>query len=692
MSSRNIITTYGKYYNLFVNGSDIGLYLGTENISKSLLERNFKITNYGILKNNDDWDKAWGTSHISPTMYTANDMEQSGEILTKEIALFQLKRLFKAIDEDDLKTIKTLVDIEYLAKLYAAIILVGDFHPLSGDNTRYVYDFSTGTFKVAYRLETYPKKIDFVKRDNNLTLTMEYFGPHLLIDKLSTQSFFTNMTVKNLIDIKNDSDYILNLIDEEHKIYKSVAKKSRFPSNHHSYKYFDELGVINENLQLINRIIDEKLSFNLDNSQLKYNKVIDPEYAKIFFSIEKHKENNSTLNVLNDSLSQISILSIESCDGDKFKFSGPLIVEPSEYDSESGLIVSKNNSNFNIPFHCIKKAEVLNNKLNQNILDKDIYFNYSKSFDLNESDGLDQFGLNIKEIINPKDDSITYVISSGTYSIESDVIFPKGAKLILQPGVNILLSELSSIFVRGDFYAKGTSSNPITIKNKDLKPYGTFAVKGTTINPSKVIIENFYLQGGSESIIQGTYFSAQLSIHIADVIIKNSKFSNSFSDDGINVKLGNVLISNNTFLNNSADQVDLDFVNGVVTNNTFTYTKDNKNLLTDGLDVSGSTLNIYENSFINMTDKGLSIGEKSFVNVYKNIVSNNNIGIALKDGSKACLSQNSFYKNVDDISRYIKKNMYQMPSIYFDNQDINNEMKFVGECDLNNFIEIRPQS
>ena len=43
-----------------------------------------------------------------------------------------------------------------------------------------------------------------------------------------------------------------------------------------------------------------------------------------------------------------------------------------------------------------------------------------------------------------------------------------------------------------------------------------------------------------------------------------------------------------------------------------------------------------------MTDKGLSVGERSFVNVYNNEVKNNNIGIALKDGSSACLDQNSF--------------------------------------------------
>ena len=353
------------------------------------------------------------------------------------------------------------------------------------------------------------------------------------------------------------------------------------------------------------------------------------------------------------------------------------------------MIINNDDYTFKIPsnFHCINKAEVIKNDSKNMISDKNIYFNYSKSFNLVESGGLNQFGSNIRKITDTKDNSLTYLISKGTYEINKDIIFPHGAKLILEPGTNILLSESKSIFVRGDFYAKGTSSEPITIRNKDIKPYGTFAVKGTTLKPSEVIIENLLLEGGSEAVIDGNYFSGQLSIHIANVVMKDSKFLNSFSDDGINIKLGNVEIRNNIFKDNSADQVDLDFVNGEVSDNTFIYTKNNKNVSTDGLDVSGSILEIYKNSFINMTDKGLSIGEKSFVSVYNNEVKNNNIGIALKDGSKSCLNQNLFSNNIDDISQYIKKNMYQMPTMNVDEQYFINEENIKGQCNIKDFID-----
>ena len=689
--SQNIITTYGNFYNLFVNGSDIGLYLGIENISKSLLERNFQITNYGILKNYDDWDKAWSIPHASPTMYTAHDMEQSGELLTQQIALFQLKRLFEAIDENDFETIKILIDIHYFAKVFASILLVGDFHPLYGDNTRYIYDFSTGTFKISYRIEGSPKKIHYTYDEDNITLSMRGYGPHILFHKLSTQSWFNDLIIKNLVKIKNDSSHIINIIDEEHSVYKSVANKSRFPSNHLTYKYFDERDIIIQNLELIKLITNNNLSINLDNSLEKRNQDIDIDlgYAKTFFNIEKDNSDEIFVNVLNDSLKEITLLSLTNCDGDKFNLESPLQVEPSVYDLESGMIINNDNYIFKIPsnYHCINKAEVVKNDSNNMITDKNIYFNYSKSFNLVESDGLNQFGSNIRKITDTKDNSVTYLISKGTYEVNKDIIFPHGARLILEPGANILLSESKSIFVRGDFYAKGTSSEPITIRNKDNKPYGTFAVKGTTLKPSEVIIENLLLEGGSEAVIDGTYFSGQLSIHIANVVMKDSKFFNSFSDDGINIKLGNVEIRNNIFKDNSADQVDLDFVNGEVSDNTFIYSKNNTNVSTDGLDVSGSILEVYKNSFINMTDKGLSIGEKSFVSVYNNEVKNNNIGIALKDGSKLCLNQNLFSNNVDDISQYIKKNMYKMPSMNVDEQYFTSEENIKGQCNIKEFID-----
>ena len=46
-----------------------------------------------------------------------------------------------------------------------------------------------------------------------------------------------------------------------------------------------------------------------------------------------------------------------------------------------------------------------------------------------------------------------------------------------------------------------------------------------------------------------------------------------------------------------------------------------------------------------MSDKGLSVGEKSKANIYNNSIKNSVIGIALKDASKICLKNNTLSKN-----------------------------------------------
>jgi len=202
-----------------------------------------------------------------------------------------------------------------------------------------------------------------------------------------------------------------------------------------------------------------------------------------------------------------------------------------------------------------------------------------------------------------------------------------------------------------------------------------------------VIINNFHLSGGSESVLQGAYFSSQLSIHIADVNITNSFFKNSFSDDGINIKHSLVEIKNNSFINNSADQVDLDYVHGFVTDNIFDFTGDHEDKLTDGLDISGSKLFISENTIQNMTDKGLSVGERSLAIVTNNIIKNNNIGIALKDGSKICLNNNNINKNFDNLSIFIKKNMYQAPILFTNNQLLESSNLTHQNCEIETFMK-----
>ena len=102
-----------------------------------------------------------------------------------------------------------------------------------------------------------------------------------------------------------------------------------------------------------------------------------------------------------------------------------------------------------------------------------------------------------------------------------------------------------------------------------------------------------------------------------------------------------VILDNNIFKNNFADQVDLDYSNGIVKNSKFLYTKES-NPDGDGLDISGSQVYVSANIFNGFGDKGVSIGEESQVFVFNNIIRKNNIGSAVKDLSRAYFLQNKF--------------------------------------------------
>jgi len=134
--------------------------------------------------------------------------------------------------------------------------------------------------------------------------------------------------------------------------------------------------------------------------------------------------------------------------------------------------------------------------------------------------------------------------------------------------------------------------------------------------------------------------------------------------------------------------VDLDFVYGNVSDNVFNFIGSHEGKLTDGLDISGSVLNINNNLMQNMSDKGLSVGEKSRANIFDNVIKENNIGIALKDESKICLKHNSVLKNSDDLLLYIKKNMYKMPALFIDDQSMDLKNKTWRDCVVQDFIDI----
>jgi parallel beta-helix repeat protein len=78
-------------------------------------------------------------------------------------------------------------------------------------------------------------------------------------------------------------------------------------------------------------------------------------------------------------------------------------------------------------------------------------------------------------------------------------------------------------------------------------------------------------------------------------------------------------------MNNIGDQIDLDYCKGVFINNKLIFENYEKlkNIETDGLDISGTDIEIKENIFENFSDKGISVGEKSYPLISMNTFNDN---------------------------------------------------------------------
>ena len=199
-------------------------------------------------------------------------------------------------------------------------------------------------------------------------------------------------------------------------------------------------------------------------------------------------------------------------------------------------------------------------------------------------------------------------------------------------------------------------------------PFGTFAIIGKH-NKVNIKMEHFFVNGGSEGLIDGIKFLGQMSIHNANIEAKNISMIISFSDDGINIRNSNVNISYSNFSNNLSDQVDLDFCEGILFSNTFVSKSMDKSIPSngDGIDLSGSLILLKNNNFSNFSDKAVSIGEESKALLDNNQIISNNIGIAIKDGSKAfILSNNTLKDNTENYSLYTKKPFYPQPEVFID--------------------------
>ncbi len=160
-------------------------------------------------------------------------------------------------------------------------------------------------------------------------------------------------------------------------------------------------------------------------------------------------------------------------------------------------------------------------------------------------------------------DGDSLVFPRGKYSIDEDLIIPKGYALILLSGARITMAPGTNILCQGSLFVRGTSLNPVFIRPAGAG-YGTVAMMGDGDTPSS--IGGLRISGGAGARINGMQHPAMLSIQDASSVrFTECIISGPAGDAALFVHGGTVDMEDMTFL---SGKVELREVHGSVRKST----------------------------------------------------------------------------------------------------------------------------
>jgi len=195
----------------------------------------------------------------------------------------------------------------------------------------------------------------------------------------------------------------------------------------------------------------------------------------------------------------------------------------------------------------------------------------------------------------------------------------------------------------------GTKEKPINIEGKNT---GGIFIKNKNGESSIIRNTNFYNLATMNAFLKrytGSINGYGGKFNIEDVFI-----TNGMAEDQLNIVNAEIDVTRLEITNAISDAFDCDFCIGDITKITISEVGG------DGLDISGSNLNIKDMNANNIKDKAFSVGEKSIAFIDEASYNTVATGIAVKDSSIVKASNISL-QNVeyDLFMTYIKKPFYK---------------------------------
>lgn len=297
------------------------------------------------------------------------------------------------------------------------------------------------------------------------------------------------------------------------------------------------------------------------------------------------------------------------------------------------------------------------------------------------------------------------------YVASTNVNITSSGKLTIPAGVEIWMSDGASIFSEGAINAKGTMAEPIIFKGNPEsgdKEWGFISISNVsdTSRFVNVIVEDAsrgerprevgaITAYNSVVVFDSIYFenisANPIATRFCNVTLTNSLLHSNVTGDLVNITRGTGYIANCEFIgNNMPDNDAIDFnggINSVVKN---CIIRDYFGANSDAIDLGEKASNITLDGLYvhDITDKGISVGQWSSVNILNSLFTNCNLGAGVKDSSSAIINHCTFYGVGTPIASYEKVAGRAGGNVKVSNSILSNSYEASYLCDEYSTIEI----
>lgn len=602
MRFKGILAPNDGFYNVVLNGKNIGMMYFEERYSEQFTERAKKP--FGPILNFDE--KSGIYSFVDEKKFWTNNQIQRIAVSNIENFIEDPANNISLINED--------VWAEYLAITFLFKCFHGNvginishyFHPIDKKFQPISSDNSCGQ-------KDKGRKMDFLPYENEF------------IYKLISIDTFKEKVIKKLEwwDKSQEANEFISSINFKEKILrKTLSKESPF---------------LNE--------------FIVDTDHI-------PEVLKWISKIKKPEFHAKQVNELNAHMgSKIPQVTLTKNDK-KFIFS------TNEYSKEryklEELVIEYPEKNeiikFNDYFSAKEITEAINDLFESN---NGIVSSVSYKFKDSYRNKTHEIGVNLfyfQDNFNPFQNSdLTSILkyfsldkSSNHFFLEEDktitindtLIIPENYSLILNKGSTINFKKNTGLVIKGGLRVNGSDKKQVTLRGHSSTNWSGVLVLG---NGKTLKINNIKVIGGN-GVINNISHRGAFTVHNSNINIYDSTFTENISEDTLNLVQVKAVLDNITISKSKSDGLDVDYGNVKIANSKFINIGTQSGA--DAVDVSKTEL-VMESSYLyNITDKGISVGENSTANILNTNISKAYVGVVAKDSSSINISN----VKLDDIS------------------------------------------